>query len=361
MQPAVVVSTNFNGLPNGNPGYQNDVLNRVIPFVEGSFNVSHNAADRAFGGLSAGGSRANQLIFNATTAFGYFATWSIGTGGAPADGSPLYANPDLKKLLGLVVGGGRFDSITVSKATLEARLTANGVPFIDDTIDGGHEWYTWRKLLHDYAAGVAFRTTKTAVTTSGTSVTATVTPGTTEPVAPTGTVQFSAGGTPLGAPVPLVNGSATISVSSTNGPGITATYSGDAFYNASNGSYPYSAASGGVGGTMPATLSLTLGAPASFGAFTPGVTKDYTASTTANVISTAGDATLSVSDPGHLMNGTYTLPSPLTVSFSKASWTAPVSNDPVTIAFGQHIDANDALRTGDYSKTLTFTLSTTQP
>ena len=96
MQPAVVVSTNFNGLPNGNPGYQNDVLNRVIPFIEANFDVSKNAADRAFGGLSAGGSRANQLIFNATTAFGYFATWSIGTGGAPADGSPLYANPDLK-------------------------------------------------------------------------------------------------------------------------------------------------------------------------------------------------------------------------------------------------------------------------
>ena len=28
---------------------------------------------------------------------------------------------------------------------------------------------------------------------------------------------------------------------------------------------------------MPATLSLTLGTPASFGAFTPGVAKDYTA------------------------------------------------------------------------------------
>jgi hypothetical protein len=34
--------------------------------------------------------------------------------------------------------------------------------------------------------------------------------------------------------------------------------------------------SGGVGGTVPATLSLSLGAPASFGAFTPGVDKDYT-------------------------------------------------------------------------------------
>ena len=54
---------------------------------------------------------------------------------------------------------------------------------------------------------------------------------------------------------------------------------------------------GSAGGTVPATLSLSLGAPASFGAFTPGVAKTYTANTTANVISTAGDATLSVSDP----------------------------------------------------------------
>ena len=37
---------------------------------------------------------------------------------------------------------------------------------------------------------------------------------------------------------------------------------------------------GTVGGSVPATLSLTLGAPASFGAFTPGVAKDYAASTT---------------------------------------------------------------------------------
>jgi hypothetical protein len=60
---------------------------------------------------------------------------------------------------------------------------------------------------------------------------------------------------------------------------------------------------GGVGGTVPATLSLSLGAPASFGAFTPGLAKDYTATTTATVTSTAGDGTLSVSDPGHLTNG----------------------------------------------------------
>jgi hypothetical protein len=118
---------------------------------------------------------------------------------------------------------------------------------------------------------------------------------------------------------------------------------------------------GTVGGTVPATLSLSLGPAASFGALTAGVTKDYTAQTSANVISTAGDATLTYSDPGHMTNGSFSLPSPLVVELSKSSWTAPVSNDPVTIAFKQHVDANDALRTGSYSKTLTFTLSTTTP
>ena len=45
----------------------------------------------------------------------------------------------------------------------------------------------------------------------------------------------------------------------------------------------------------------------------------------------------------------------------RPTWTAPVANDPVTITFKQAINANDALRTGTYSKTLTFTLSTTNP
>jgi hypothetical protein len=37
------------------------------------------------------------------------------------------------------------------------------------------------------------------------------------------------------------------------------------------------------------------------------------------------------------------------------------TNDAVTLGFSQKINATDALRTGTYSKTLTFTLSTTMP
>jgi hypothetical protein len=118
---------------------------------------------------------------------------------------------------------------------------------------------------------------------------------------------------------------------------------------------------GSVGSDVPPTLALTLGPPASFGTFLPGVANTYDASTTASVTSTAADTTLSVSDPGQLRNGTYTLPEPLQVAFSTSSWDEPVSNDPVTITFRQRIEADDALRTGTYSKSLTFTLSTTTP
>jgi hypothetical protein len=144
--------------------------------------------------------------------------------------------------------------------------------------------------------------------------------------------------------------------------------------------------SGDVGGSVGATLSLTLGTPAAFGAFTPGLAKDYAASTTANVVSTAGDALLSVADPsatatGHLVNGAFSLPSALQAKASSAAgsgggfanvggsaaptalltYALPASNDAVTVAFSQHVGASDALRTGSYAKTLTFTLSTTTP
>jgi hypothetical protein len=138
---------------------------------------------------------------------------------------------------------------------------------------------------------------------------------------------------------------------------------------------------GGVGGSVPATLSLGLGTPATFGAFTPGIAQNYTAQMTANVISSAGDAALSVADPsatatGHLVNGAFSLPQTLQTAAnggafapvggsaaptSLLTYSGPVSNDSVVVAFKQAIGASDALRTGTYAKTLTFTLSTTNP
>jgi sugar lactone lactonase YvrE len=127
----------------------------------------------------------------------------------------------------------------------------------------------------------------------------------------------------------------------------------------------------GAGGTVAPALALLVGEGGRFDPFTPGVARTYTTTVAADVLSTAGDATLAVSDPstsapGHLVNGAYTLAQPLLVAGAPLpatvkTWAVPVSHDPVTIALSQTIGANEPLRTGAYAKTLTFTLSTTAP
>jgi GH35 family endo-1,4-beta-xylanase len=133
-----------------------------------------------------------------------------------------------------------------------------------------------------------------------------------------------------------------------------------------------------VSGSVPARLSLTLGAAAGFGAFTPGVARDYETGVSAVVTSTAGDATLTVTDPataspGRLVNGAFSLAQPVQAAVSGPfasigavplalhGYGGPVSNDQRTIRFRQAIGATEPLRTGAYSKTFTFTLSTTSP
>jgi hypothetical protein len=139
---------------------------------------------------------------------------------------------------------------------------------------------------------------------------------------------------------------------------------GDGVFTVGSGDTHFSPGATGtlpVGGTVPPTLALSFGGPAAFGAFTPGVDRTYTAATTADVVSTAGDAALTAAGPVHLRNGAFTLPEPLQVDATPAAWSAPVSHAPVAIGFRQHIGADDALRTGAYSAAVTFTLSTTSP
>jgi len=79
---------------------------------------------------------------------------------------------------------------------------------------------------------------------------------------------------------------------------------------------------------------------------------------------------------GRLLNGSFALPQALqakagTGTFAPVgdnssptallTYDQPASNDAVTVDFRQSIGSGDALRTGTYSKTLTFTLSTTTP
>jgi hypothetical protein len=145
---------------------------------------------------------------------------------------------------------------------------------------------------------------------------------------------------------------------------------------------------GGSGGPgdVPATLNLDLGTPSAFAPFIPGIGRDYTSTVVATITSTAEDNLLMVADAsstnvGRMVNGAFPLAQPVQVGAVKSATDAPtfaplggtsaptplltfedpVSNAAAHVTFKQPVAATDPLRTGSYSKTLTFTVSTTNP
>lgn len=133
-----------------------------------------------------------------------------------------------------------------------------------------------------------------------------------------------------------------------------------------------------IGGTVGAVLALELGTAPSFGAFTPGLPRTYTATSTATVTTTLRDARLTVADAdttatGRLVNGDSALATPLRVAAdggAPAALSAPVTlrtfpravaGEDVSLAYEQTIGAREGIEVGSYAKTLTFSLSTSTP
>ena len=139
---------------------------------------------------------------------------------------------------------------------------------------------------------------------------------------------------------------------------------------------------GKVSAIVPTVLSLSIN-QLNFSPFIPGVSQTYTGTTIATVTSSWPNATLSVYDPdpvtatnGRLINGTSIIPRDMDVLNNLAAyqalgnataqrviatWATPVASQPTTVTLRQVIQNNDVLAAGEYSKTLTFSLSTTTP
>ena len=73
-----------------------------------------------------------------------------------------------------------------------------------------------------------------------------------------------------------------------------------------------------------------------------------------NTLQAYANSTLGVPGTGGNVGGTAS-PTPL------LTFAAPVTNAAVNMVFRQNITATETLRSGNYGKTLTFTLSTTAP
>lgn len=145
-EPAVVITTNTNYLgPVGSQTVLGDAYpnlrNVVIPFVEANYNVSTDATDRAFAGLSAGAGVTQNLIRDDADLFRYYGPWS---GGA----SVPTTTPDLDAPY-ILYGGGRWD-FGLPNANTVANL--DNVGFVENVVvAGAHDFNTWNQMFAIFA------------------------------------------------------------------------------------------------------------------------------------------------------------------------------------------------------------------
>ncbi|GIG30407.1 FIMAH domain-containing protein [Cellulomonas marina] len=138
-EPAVVITTATNYLGDPAQGYPN-LRDVVLPFVESTYNVSTDADDRAFAGLSMGSIATQNIINHDPTLFGWYGPWS---GGARLDPT----TPDLATPY-ILFGGGAWDFGLPNAAVVESydnALVENVV------VSGAHDFNAWNQLFTIFA------------------------------------------------------------------------------------------------------------------------------------------------------------------------------------------------------------------
>jgi enterochelin esterase family protein len=145
------------GAPGGGPGgglFGKDLLEDVIPFVEGKFRTLKDADNRAIGGLSMGGGQTVAIGFANPDKFHSIVVMSAGATSAETAYPEFFkdAGATNKKIKLLWVGVGRDDKLVMNGSrALQASLTKAGITHTFRETEGRHEWVVWRHHLHEVA------------------------------------------------------------------------------------------------------------------------------------------------------------------------------------------------------------------
>jgi enterochelin esterase-like enzyme len=134
--------------------FAKDLLDDVIPYVEGHFRTITDADHRALGGLSMGGGQTVAIGFTHPDVFHSLVVMSAGSMNAAEAYPGFFADPAAtnKKIKLLWVGVGTGDTLVGPSAkALDATLTEKNIKHTFWTMDGRHEWVVWRHSLYEVA------------------------------------------------------------------------------------------------------------------------------------------------------------------------------------------------------------------
>lgn len=132
---------------------EGDLLEDVIPYVEGRYRVKAEPRGRAIGGVSMGGAQSLLIGLRHTDVF----AWVLGLSGDVRDPQVLFDKiaPDAKTVNGRVamlrMAIARSDARLETNQKFADMLKAKGITYTFDLHDGAHNWPQWRVYLAQYA------------------------------------------------------------------------------------------------------------------------------------------------------------------------------------------------------------------
>ncbi len=130
------------------------VIDELIPWLEEHFNVSKEAKDRAFSGLSAGAMATFNMYMSNPEDFGYFYMMS----GANADPTSYDLTRESLKVPSVTFGIGIYDRLFFGQVNpTQNAFAANGIPFTTKYVFGAHRWHVWRELYIDLLTRILWK------------------------------------------------------------------------------------------------------------------------------------------------------------------------------------------------------------
>ncbi len=133
--------------------FERDLLEDVIPYVEGKYRTEKGRENRAIIGLSMGGNQSLIIGLNHLDQFAWVGGMSSAVREPATQLAPFFASAGTanEKLKLLWIAVGKDDFLLKDNQTLDAMLTEKQVKHTYIETPGAHAWPVWRRYLAEFA------------------------------------------------------------------------------------------------------------------------------------------------------------------------------------------------------------------
>jgi enterochelin esterase family protein len=141
-------------------GFERDLLNDIIPFIESTYRVKTDRENRAIAGLSMGGGQSLKIGLEQLDRFSYVAGYRSSLLGIStkalsetSEFTDVARNPEgaNKRFKLLWLGCGTEDTLYNANQAFSKLLSESGLRHTFRTTGGAHTWIVWRQYLNDLA------------------------------------------------------------------------------------------------------------------------------------------------------------------------------------------------------------------